>query len=185
MEWNRSETLVLASAKCKHCKGTGLRQLLEGPPEPCNCVLRTIFRGCFRRFVECACTVSLELAVTQQAGAGWSRKNEEYLADFALIMRRVLTQEEQKLFRYHYLLGADSALCSKKLGIEKGVFFHTLYRIQHKLGRALRETEPYALFPTDEYFTPMMRDRTYSKVIPMKPMGRALTAEQVPLKRAA
>ena len=185
MEWNRSETLALASVKCKHCKGTGLVQPEEGPEEPCNCVLRTIFRGCLRRFIECACTVSLELGVTQQSGGGWCRKNEEYVADFELIMRRVLTDKEQKIFRYHYLLGADSILCCRKLKINKGVFFHTLYRMQHKLGRAFSETEPYALFPTDEYFTPTMRDRTYAKVVEMKPKGQALTAEQVPLKRAA
>ena len=65
------------------------------------------------------------------------------------------------------------------------MFFHTLYRMQHKLGRAFSETEPYALFPTDEYFTPTMHDRTYAKVVEMKPKGQALTAEQVPLKRAA
>ena len=185
MEWNRSETLALASAKCKYCKGSGLLRHDDGPDQPCNCVLRVIFRGCFRRFIECACTVSLEIAVTQEAGAGWSRKNEEYLADFELIMRRVLTEGEQKIFRYHYLLGADSVLCCRKMGMQKGVFFHNVYRIQHKLGRAFREVEPYALFPTDEYFTPMMRERTVARVIPIKPPGRALTAEQIPLKRAA
>ena len=185
MEWNRSETLVLASVKCKHCKGTGLKKQDEGPDQPCNCVLRAIFRGCYRRFVECACTVSLEVAATQQTGAGWSRKNEEYLADFELVMRRVLTEEERKVFRYHYVLGADSMLCCRKMRMQKGEFFHTLYRMQHKLGRAFRETEPYALFPTDEYFSPLMRGRTQANVIPMKPAGRALSGAQVPLKRAA
>ena len=185
MEWNRSETLALAGMKCKHCKGTGLWRVDQGPDQPCNCVLRAIFRGCFRRFLECAGTVSLEIAVTQEAGGGWSRKSEEYIADFELIMRRTLAEEEQRMFRYYYLLGADSILCCRKLGLNKGEFFHCLYRIQHKLGRAFRETEPYALYPTDEYFTPMMRDRTYAKVLPMKPPGHALTSTEVPLRKAA
>jgi hypothetical protein len=89
------------------------------------------------------------------------------------------------MFRYYDLLGADSVLCCRKLRINRGAFFHSLYRIQHKLGRAFRETEPYALYPTDEYFTPMMRDRTYPKVVPMKPHGHALTSAEVPLRKAA
>lgn len=185
MEWNRSETLVLAKVKCKCCKGTGLRKQGDGPDQPCHCVLRAIFRGCFRRFVECACTVSLETAVTQQSGAGWSRKNEEYIADFELTTRRVLGELEQKVFRYYYLLGADSFLCCRKLQMPKGEFFHTIYRIQHKLGRAFRETEPYALFPTDEYFSPVMRGAKIEPMMQKNPATRALGSAEIPLKRAA
>jgi hypothetical protein len=184
MEWNRSETLALSSAKCKHCRGTGLHVKAGVPDEPCNCVLRGIFRACFKRFIECASMVSAELSVTQEGGGGWGRKNEEYVADFELIMRRTLTPEEQKLFRYHCLLGADARLCCRKFGIEKGSFFHTLYRIQHKLGQAFRETEPYPLYPVDEYFVTVIRDRTAPKVIEM-PKPKQELSPRVPLKRAA
>jgi hypothetical protein len=50
------------------------------------------------------------------------------------------------------LLGADWKLCSRKLGIDRGNFFHAVYRIEQKLGRVFRELEPYPLFPVDEYF---------------------------------
>jgi len=56
------------------------------------------------------------------------------------------------LFRYHFLLGASWKLCTRKLEIDRGNFYHSVYRIEQKLGRAFRETEPYALFPVDEYF---------------------------------
>ena len=36
--------------------------------------------------------------------------------------------------------------------LDRGDYFHTLYRIQRKLGKAFREIEPYSLFPVDEYF---------------------------------
>jgi hypothetical protein len=36
--------------------------------------------------------------------------------------------------------------------MERGDFFHAVYRIQRKLGRIYRELAPYALFPLDEYF---------------------------------
>jgi hypothetical protein len=43
-------------------------------------------------------------------------------------------------------------LCCRQMQMEKGLFFHAVYRIQQKLGRAFRETRPYPLFPLDEYF---------------------------------
>src|SRR5262249_4290278 len=59
---------------------------------------------------------------------------------------------EHRLFRYHFLLGADWKLCTRKLRIDRGNFFHAVYRIEQKLGRVFRELEPYPLFPIDEYF---------------------------------
>jgi hypothetical protein len=82
----------------------------------------------------------------------WSRKNEEYVADFYLMAKRTLTEQQWRVFNAHYLLGAGWRLCCKQLGMDRGNFFHEIYRIQEALGRAFRETEPYALFPIDEYF---------------------------------
>ena len=36
--------------------------------------------------------------------------------------------------------------------MDRGTFYHEVYRIQERLGRVFRELEPYALFPVDEYF---------------------------------
>ena len=83
----------------------------------------------------------------------WGRKDEEFIADFCLVARRVLDESEHKLFRYHFLLGADWKLCCRKLGLERGNFFHSVYRIEQKLGRVFRELEPYSLFPLDEYYS--------------------------------
>jgi hypothetical protein len=79
-------------------------------------------------------------------------KNEEYIADFCLVSRRHLTPAEWEVFRYHFLLGADSALCVRKLKIDRGQFFHMVYRIEAKLGKVFRELQPYSLYPLDEYF---------------------------------
>jgi hypothetical protein len=38
------------------------------------------------------------------------------------------------------------------LGIDRGNFFHAVYRIEQKLGRIFRELTPYPLFPVDDYF---------------------------------
>ncbi|MGA2132730.1 MAG: hypothetical protein ABSH50_10590 [Bryobacteraceae bacterium] len=82
----------------------------------------------------------------------YGRKVEEYLADFCLVSRRTLTGLEYDVFRFHFLLGADWKLCCWRLAIDRGTFFHTVYRIEQKLGRAFRELEPYSLYPLDEYF---------------------------------
>jgi len=82
----------------------------------------------------------------------FGRKHEEYMADFCLVSRRSLTEAEYRLFRYHFLLGADWTLCARKLSMSRGNFFHAVYRIEQKLGRVFRELQPYPLFPLDDYF---------------------------------
>ena len=79
-------------------------------------------------------------------------KREEFMADFCLVSRRALDDFEYKIFRYHYLLGADWRLCCRQLKMDRGDFFHTLYRIEAKLGRIYAELEPYPLYPLREYF---------------------------------
>jgi hypothetical protein len=158
MEWSRSETLALAMHGCTQCLGSGLRLARRGRLVPCNCVLRSIFRICYNRFLHCVTQdrdlsrVSLEPHRGRQRPLSWGRKDEEYIADFILVSRRALTELENRLFRYHFLLGADWKLCSRRLGVERGNFFHSVYRIEQKLGRVFRELQPYPLFPLDEYF---------------------------------
>jgi hypothetical protein len=94
----------------------------------------------------------------------WGRKDEEFCADFYLLSKRTLNPMEFKIFKFHFLLGADWNLCSRRLNIDRGNFFHMVYRIQEKLGKAFRETQPYSLFPLDEYF----QGRTYNDAAPSR-----------------
>jgi hypothetical protein len=64
----------------------------------------------------------------------------------------MLDDEEHTLFRYHFLLGADWKLCCRRLKIDRGSFFHMVYRIEQKLGRIFAELKPYPLYPVNEYF---------------------------------
>ena len=158
MEWTRSETLALAQQSCTFCYGLGLRPGRAGTSTPCNCVFRAIFRACYEKFRTCVAKekhmsrASLEGNMGQTRKSVWGLKNEEYTADFCLVSQRTLSLREHRLFRYHHLLGADWKLCCRKLGMDRGSFFHELYRIEQKLGRVFRELEPHALFPVDEYF---------------------------------
>ena len=160
MEWTRSETLALAQQSCTFCFGLGLRPAgRAGTSTPCNCVFRAIFRACHERFRYCVSKEKHVSRVSLETNPGnnkrkavWGLKDEEFIADFCLVSRRTLSPREHRLFRYHYLLGADWKLCCGKLNMERGAFFHEIYRIEQKLGRVFRELEPHALFPVDEYF---------------------------------
>jgi hypothetical protein len=158
MEWTRSDTIALAMQKCARCHGLGLRTGPKIGIGPCNCVLRAIFRACYARFRYCVqkekhiSRATLEFIPGRDSRVCWGRKDEEYIADFCLVSRRTLNELEHKVFTYHFLLGADWRLCTRRLGMDRGNFFHMVYRIEQKLGRAFRELKPYALYPLDEYF---------------------------------
>ena len=158
-DWNRSEVLALAKETCTQCQGFGLRsRVRQGAASPCNCVLRGVFRACYRRFRFCASNekhmsmVRLELVHGKENRQTWGMKNEEYMADFILVTRKALDEFEYKIFRFHFLLGADWKLCCRRLELDRGIFFHLVYRIEQKLGKVFRELQPYPLYPLDEYF---------------------------------
>lgn len=165
MEWNRSETIGLASATCVFCRGLGQRKsTAKSEARPCGCVFRAIFRACYTRYRHCMELTGRSSQMSLESTNGpigyriWGRRNEEYLADFQKVSRRHLAELERNIFNLHYIDGADWKVCTAKLGIDKGTFFHSLYRIQEHLGRVFRELQPYALFPLDEYFTSHSRN---------------------------
>jgi len=188
-EWNRSDVLALARESCTHCRGFGLRRGKNGPSAPCHCVLRNIFRACFRKFRAIATEEKHVSAVRLEQTNGtdkrymWGMKNEEFMADFCLVARRTLDAQEHQIFRFHFLLGADWKLCTRRLKMDRGNFFHAVYRIESKLGRQFREMQPYGLFPLDEYFTTgYVNEPVKASVIPMPERRKRLLP---PLKKVA
>lgn len=158
MIWSPSHDMLLASHNCTRCHGAGRISRRRGKVLSCSCVLRNIFRACLARFRQCSQAESDVRGVTLERTSGQLRRNfygrrkEEYLADFYLIARRTLDESEFDVFKYHFLYGADWKLCCRRLEMDRGTFFHAVYRIQQALGRAFRDIEPYPLFPLDDYF---------------------------------
>jgi hypothetical protein len=110
-------------------------------------------------------------------------------ADFTLIGARTLGRGtlEHCVFTAYFLLGADASLVRRQLRISPDTFTATCDRIRYALGRAYRETEPFSLFPLDEYFssvvfhreTPVQSSlapapRVYRPVVPPLAPGRVL-----------
>lgn len=180
MKWNRSDTLVLSLNSCAHCEGSGLREGRRGSLHPCNCVFRAVFRACYNRFRQCVTKekhmsrVSLQYTGGRDRRMSYGRKDEEYCADFYLVSKRHLDESEFRIFRFHFLLGADWKLCCRKLGMDRGNFFHAVYRIEHKLGKVFKELQPYGLYPLDEYFNGTSRAmEPPPKVEPIRPPLRS------------
>jgi hypothetical protein len=158
MQWDRSNTIGIAKTSCCFCHGNGMRIVRKRKEVACSCVHRSVFRACWNRFRECAAigaqfgTVSWEKCPGPQGRGGFSRKREEYMADFCLVSRRALDEPDYRIFRYHYLLGAPWKLCCRQLKMDRGNFFHAVYRIEQTLGQVFAELEPYALYPLRDYF---------------------------------
>lgn len=185
MQWNRSSAIGLALASCKHCGGHGMRELRRGADKPCSCVFRAIFKACYSRFCEFTAaeeqpgSISLDAAHGPTGYRTYSFKRQEYVADFCLSAQRALTEAEYRLFRYTFLLGADSSLCCRYLGMERGYYFHTVYRLEAKLGRYFAEIQPYPLYPVDEYMGGTVR--TARIIIRSEGEGQRHKRERLPL----
>ncbi|HVW11185.1 MAG TPA: hypothetical protein VHC90_21520 [Bryobacteraceae bacterium] len=129
-------------------------------------------------------TVRLETVRGSEGNFSWGMKEEEYMADFCLVSKRALDTMEYQIFRFHFLHGADWKACCGRLGLDRGSFYHHLYRIEQKLGRVFRELRPHALFPIDEYFGGKAQRNLreyYSNIAQMPPLpGRVLPEKMMP-----
>jgi len=72
-----------------------MRPVPQGTALPCNCVFRAIFRACYRRFRECALMERRPdlfpgFVRGQEGYRMYSRKREEFIADFCLVSERAL-----------------------------------------------------------------------------------------------
>lgn len=164
MQWDRSNTIGLAVASCTTCHGDGMRIVHKTRETPCHCVFRAIFRACYNRFRECVAmgdhtrSVSMEPGGRRTGGRSYSRKREEFICDFSLVSRRVLDDADYRIFRFFFLLGADWKLCCRQMKMDRGNFFHMVYRIEQILGREFANLEPYALYPLSDYFEGVLKN---------------------------
>lgn len=191
MIWSRSTAIAMAYVKCAECHGLGVilkwgsgrlpTNVLVNvkdrrTEEPCPCVLRNVCRAVMNHYSYCqeyagAIGGSLrQFYEAEASGASNSahRKNfsmpyQEFAADVELIARRTLTARDLLFFRQYYIQGIDWKAIGAKVGkTKKGGWFNHLGIIQARLGRAFSETQPYALFPIDEYISSSRPDKPLS-----------------------
>lgn len=138
---------TLASKRCQRCMGTG-RLIPTG--ERCGCVDRGVFRACLRSYHEREITLEAVFCKGGQRGRkGYCLKNAEYRADFEHTARRTLdTDAELATFRMFFLHASNYRSCCKELRLNRTKFFKMLYRLETRLGEAMRQEE---LFPPHAY----------------------------------
>jgi hypothetical protein len=100
-------------------------------------------------------------------GHGFVRgyKQAEFAADVLLTVRRSLDAWHQEVFRMHYLQGLEWRDCLPLLArfaarrqclgcprVDRGNFFHSVYRLQLALGRVFIGLRPHALYPVGDYY---------------------------------
>lgn len=132
--------LAMATPGCTHCYGLGMVPdgRTRGRRIICACVDRAVFRVCHKRLLDNEISPNL--------------RDREYSADLYLTARRTLKPMDWKVFVLHFLLGGDWRICCGRTGMDRGTFFHAVYRIEETLGQTFRELRPYSLFPIDEYY---------------------------------
>jgi len=72
----------------------------------------------------------------------------EYVADFELAVERALPLQRRKLFALHFREGLPFCRCLGRLGLDRGRFFHEVYRVEEEIGEQCLK----GLYPLDEYF---------------------------------
>jgi hypothetical protein len=156
--WTRSQVIGLANATCTFCHGYGMLPMLRGAELPCRCVFRAIFRICHGRYRECESMamhtngVGIERVGGPTGYSLYSRKHQEYTADFCLVAHRILEPLDYEIFRLHYQGVADWRVCCRRLRLDRGTFFHRVYALTELLGRTFAELQPYPLYPVAAYF---------------------------------
>jgi hypothetical protein len=158
----------LVDNACHRCMGSG-QILLRGQIITCNCVYRRVFMMCLRKHKEISDTGSSVVIYQREHGPFCELVGQDYVADFELLAHH-LPKYGQDVFWFHFLLGYDwrnclqiilrwYAICQRNGHylntpqypgfIDRGGFFHEVYRTQQFLGRLYMEC---GLFPFKVYF---------------------------------
>lgn len=170
--WQRAINAI-ATPRCNECDGGMTRfRAGTGTPRLCRCVYRKIFSDIMQAYELARASAGTAGEVVGHhvpgfgGGVTYSRKNQEYVADVELLLKRVCTRldaEYKDIFAHHWivaklLLIEDYSVewVLRKLHLtgenNRRMVLFAASRIKMQTAITAVETEPYALFPVHEYF---------------------------------
>jgi hypothetical protein len=118
--------------------------------------LREVFRACYQHYLNCGVEHSggaeLERCNDGRGHISYSRRAEDFRCDFECIAKRALTLRQHVIFKRHFLGSESGTEVAKRLSITTAAFAYEVEEIEQRLGRAYRDTKPYALHPLWKYF---------------------------------
>jgi len=139
-----------ANERCTYCQGTGRVKAYKAT-RVCVCAYRGIARKCMDRYRIIRTSGPWgKCSIQRSEGGGLMRgfKEVEFLADVDLAARRVLSAEERKVYELYSVGGFAWDQCARKLGMDRGNFFHAVYSVERKLGKAVYLA---GIFPAGRY----------------------------------
>jgi hypothetical protein len=155
--------LYLANGRCSLCAGTGDHSVGRKPQAHpvCRCVYRAIFRQCLAAYFK-----------HPNPGPSSFSRDAEYRADFCLIAKRVLVPRDLKILVEHLLGDNPYRPVAAAVSLDKGNFFHRVYAIEERVGRAFLDAAPHSVWPVAAYFKGEAFDRDFACRFHLAPAGR-------------
>jgi len=159
---------AIASPLCGKCSGE-MALVNAGTGQLCKCVYMKIFDDIMAAYEQSRASAGTRGEITEHhvpgfgGGVSYSRKNQEFVADVELLVKRVARQlDEETVFPYHQSLakhvildgqGLDFVLRYIGLGAEsKERARQALSLVALRSAIQAVEMEPYPLFPIQKYF---------------------------------
>lgn len=140
----------IAKMDCAICKGAG-QYFSRGGVAWCLCVWRYIFRECLRKKQEWAYNQDYHfLTVNRHNGPANECPRLEFSADMDSLARRCFAANPKslRLYREYHLQDSGWKSVARLLKLDRGNFFHLVYKVEAALGKMYFENE---LFPIDKY----------------------------------
>jgi hypothetical protein len=161
--------LALSNSFCRRCGGLGVVRV-RSRHRTCACVFRAAFRECLASYHHCTASMGSGGGVQyERVGHAQGRcaiiasfKRAEYAADFVLLARRALADRpiEWAVFEAYHVAELEWMDAIPRVNqtlhlarpLNRGNFFHAVYRTEEIIGSTLLRTQPYSLYPPRAYF---------------------------------
>ncbi len=135
LPWDGFCPSVLASEKCPQCEGSGVRCTLKRlKSHICPCVYRSIARRCAVRWQIIQMAPETK---PRQLRCRYDMPRAEWAADFWMTTRAAVDGTHWLIWRNIRLYNERVDVVQRELRMDRGTFFHALYRAEQVIGHAL------------------------------------------------
>lgn len=140
----------MAHKRCTRCRGVGHYASRGYTRGVCSCVYRHIFRNVLERYREMQFRPKAAIERLRCGALVCGFKGAEYCADVECTAKRALEPRLFLVWRHHFICERPWHECLSVLSragypMDRGNFFHDVYRVQEQLGQVFEFLRPYRL----------------------------------------